>query len=59
VPTLVTNGRNLNDWIKPVTNKELIFKTVNAGMPDDVELIPFYKAQNNRYNVYWNLVSKK
>jgi hypothetical protein len=36
----------------------LTFRTKNLGRPDDVTLIPFYKAQHERYNVYWSLLSE-
>jgi hypothetical protein len=34
------------------------FRTKNIGEPEDVTLIPFYKAHHERYSVYWNVVSE-
>lgn len=59
IPAFVTNGRNINEWIKPVNKEELKFVTVNTGMPRNVEFVPFYKAQNFRYSVYWDFLTKR
>jgi DUF1680 family protein len=41
--------------IKPVAGgTPLTFKTAGLGKPDDVTLMPFYKASDIRYRVYWN-----
>jgi hypothetical protein len=40
------------------TGAPLTFRTKNLGRPNDVTLIPFYKAQHERYSVYWNLLSE-
>jgi DUF1680 family protein len=56
VPTF--EGKNdapLESWIKPVAGKPLTFQTVNAGQPNDVTLIPFYKLFGQRYSIYWEL----
>ncbi|QOI97602.1 MAG: glycoside hydrolase family 127 protein [Flammeovirgaceae bacterium] len=51
---LLTDSRNVSDWLKPVAGKSLTFKTNNAARPADVELIPFYKTYQQYYNVYWD-----
>jgi DUF1680 family protein len=56
VPTF--EGQNeipLEKWIKPVPGKPLTFQTLNAGKPNDVTLIPFYKLFGQRYSIYWEL----
>jgi len=56
VPTF--EGKNevpLDQWIKPVAGKPLTFRTVNAGKPDDVTLVPFYRLFGQRYSIYWEL----
>ena len=54
VPVLLTSNHNIDNWIKPVGNQPLTFKTVNTGKPFDVTLTPFYKNNNNYYSVYWD-----
>jgi hypothetical protein len=43
--------------IKPVPGSALTFQTSGLGQPRDVRLIPFYKAFNDRYTVYWKVYS--
>ena len=45
----------LEDWIKPVAGQPLTFRTENAGKPNDVTLVPFYKLFGERYAIYWQL----
>jgi hypothetical protein len=59
VPKFVTDETNLSNWIKPVNGKSLTFSTANAGTPNDVTLIPFYRLQKERYSVYFDVYSKK
>jgi len=58
-PTLVADADNLDAWIKPVPGKALTFRTINAGKPRDVTLIPFYKLFGQRYAIYWRIHPKK
>jgi len=57
VPDLVPGSKELNEWIKPVKGEVNTFRTVNVGHPRDITLIPFYKAQEERYSVYWNILT--
>jgi hypothetical protein len=54
VPVLLTDNKNVNDWIKPVAAETLSFETKATGKPFDVKLIPFYKTYKNFYSVYWD-----
>lgn len=54
VPVLLTDNKNVNDWIYPVPNETLSFETKGTGKPFDVKLIPFYKSFKNYYSVYWD-----
>ncbi|MCW3119839.1 MAG: hypothetical protein JWM28_3921 [Chitinophagaceae bacterium] len=54
VPVLLTDNKNINDWIKPVPNKALSFEMKGVGKPFDVKFIPFYKTYKNYYSVYWD-----
>jgi len=52
-PVLLTDNKNINDWIKP-TSQPLQFEMKEVGKPFDVKLIPFYKMYNQYYSVYWD-----
>jgi uncharacterized protein len=56
VPVFVGDPKTFLKKIKP-TDEPLIFQTKNLGLPNDVTLVPFYKANHERYSVYWNVVS--
>lgn len=56
VPVFVGNESSLLKHVK-ATNVPLVFRTKNLGQPNDVTLIPFFKAQHVRYNVYWTIVN--
>ncbi len=42
-------------WLKPVPGKPLTFRTV--GQPHDLTFIPLYDVIDQRFGVYWDLVS--
>jgi hypothetical protein len=44
--------------IEPVVSRPLTFRTVNAGRPRDVNLMPFYLANQTRYSVYWKIYTQ-
>jgi uncharacterized protein len=52
VPALVTDGKPVADWVKPVSLETLTFKTENAGRPREVDLVPFHRLHDRRYTVY-------
>lgn len=53
VPALVAERQNLLAAISPA-GAPLTFNTAGIGQPQDVTLVPFYKAFDVRYTVYWN-----
>jgi len=55
VPTLVIGKQNVEEWIKPVADKPITFKTTAIGQPgnQEINLIPFYNLHHQRYTVYW------
>jgi DUF1680 family protein len=57
-PVLVPPGPDPNTWIRR-TGEPLVFRTLDAGRPQDVTLVPFYKLFGERYAVYWNLSSAR
>jgi DUF1680 family protein len=56
VPVFVGDPKTFLKRIRP-TGEPLVFQTKRLGRPDDVTLVPFYKANHERYSVYWNVVS--
>jgi hypothetical protein len=56
VPAFVGDAQSVLKHIK-ATGTPLVFQTKGLGQPNDVKLIPFYRANHDRYTVYWNLVS--
>ena len=54
VPVLLTNNRNVPDWVKPIAGEPLSFETTATGKPFDIKLIPFYKTYKDYYSVYWD-----
>ena len=59
IPALVSESRDPDAWIEPVTGQPLAFRTQGVGRPHDVELTPFYAMHGQRYNVYWDFVSEE
>ncbi len=57
VPVLVTNNQPVSDWVKPVADQPLTFKTSGVGQPADVELVPFYQLGPERYSLYWKTMT--
>jgi len=53
-PVLLTDNRNINDWIKPAVDQPLQFEMQKVGNPFDVKLIPFYQTYDQYYSVYWD-----
>jgi DUF1680 family protein len=53
-PDLVADMNRPEDWLEPVENQPLTFRTVGVGRPEDVTLIPFYRLFGNRYAIYWH-----
>ena len=58
-PVLMTDNRNLNDWLKPVANQSLTFETKGIGQPFDVTLKPFYSTYKQYYSVYFDYFTKQ
>jgi DUF1680 family protein len=57
VPNLVANIPTLLSNTVPVSGQPLAFQTQGVGRPNDVNLIPFYQVQHQRYSVYWSLIT--
>ncbi len=57
-PVLLTDNRNVKDWVKPVDLKTLTFETKGIGQPKDITLKPFYTLYNKYYSVYFDFFTK-
>jgi hypothetical protein len=59
VPVFIGDVKDVLSHIKPApaSGKPLNFQTVGLGQPQDVRLIPLYKAFDQRYTVYWKALS--
>jgi hypothetical protein len=55
VPALVTGGRPVTDWVKPVPGRPGTFRSDGVGRSRDVELVPFYRLHRRTYAAYWDL----
>lgn len=53
-PVLLTDDRNIQNWIIKDDKTPLTFYTKGTGQPFDITLTPFYKNVNNYYSVYWD-----
>ena len=55
VPAFVGDVKGVLAKIKPVAGVPLRFQTSGLAQPKDVQLVPFYKASDIRYTVYWKV----
>lgn len=53
-PVLLTDNKNISEWLKPGADSKLTYEMQGVGKPFDVTLIPFYKTYNQYYSVYWD-----
>lgn len=58
VPVLVTEGKNVSEWLRPVPGTPLTFETTGVARPKDVQLIPFYKMHHQAHVVYWDFFTR-
>jgi uncharacterized protein len=59
VPSFLGAAKDVIGKIKPVAGKPLYFQTSGLAQPKDVTLVPFYKASDIRYTVYWKVYSNE
>jgi DUF1680 family protein len=57
VPVFVTDEDSLLKHVKPVSGQPLAFRTKNLGQPEDVTLVAYYQLDDERYSIYWSVVS--
>ncbi len=58
VPVLVTDNRPVDQWLTPVADDPLAYRTAGVARPQDFELRPFYRVYDRRYSVYWEVVDE-
>ena len=57
LPVLVTAGRPVSSWLRPVRGRPLTFETHGDGRPGDVTFLPFYTVSDRRYAIYMDCLS--
>jgi DUF1680 family protein len=57
LPVIVRPISQITAHLKPVDGQPLTFASDDLLKPNDVELVPFYKLYNERYSVYWHLMT--
>ena len=59
IPAFIGEVKDVLGRIKPDASagEPLNFQTVGLGRPQDVRLIPLFKASDKRYTVYWKVLS--
>ena len=55
VPTLVSESRNPEDWLKPIEAKPGEFQTTGVGRDKDIQLAPFYRLHRRTYMGYFDV----
>lgn len=59
VPVLIGETDSILKRIQPVSGKPLTFRMSATGKPSEIELIPFYRMHQERYSVYWNVMTRE
>ena len=59
VPVIMSEVRNPQNWLKPVSGRVNTFKSTDVGKPHDVLFRPFYKIYKRRYSVYFDLYNQE
>jgi DUF1680 family protein len=57
VPVFVGDVASVTSKVTPVAGAPLHFATHGLAQPHDVTLLPFYQIVDQRYTVYWNVLS--
>jgi uncharacterized protein len=55
-PPLIVASDNINDWLSPVADKPLTFRTI--GQSKEITLIPYHKLFGQKYIIYWQVQKK-
>jgi len=57
-PEFVAGTEDIDAWIQRESDKALTFKTIKAGRPNDVKLVPFHKLFGRHYGLYWRFFTE-
>jgi hypothetical protein len=57
-PTIVTAKPDPTEWVAPVKDQPLTFRTVGVGRPNDMTLVPYHRLWGERYAVYLRVQSE-
>jgi DUF1680 family protein len=57
VPVMVAPEQPVANWLKPVAGKPGTFRTMGAGLKQEIDFMPFYQLPRRRYAVYWDMYS--
>ena len=57
VASRAADAERVQEWVAPVEDEPLTFRTQGVGRPHDVTLRPFYEVHHQRYSVYWDLAA--
>lgn len=55
IHSLNVKGLNISDWLTPVKDQPLVFKTQNGATQKEILMEPYYNLHRQRYVVYWDL----
>ena len=58
LPVLVTDQRPVEEWISRRDGDDLVFRTLQAGRPEDFKLAPFFSINEKQYVVYWDVFTE-
>ncbi|MGQ1891085.1 beta-L-arabinofuranosidase domain-containing protein [Thermophagus sp. OGC60D27] len=58
VPVLMVEDRNPETWTTPIADEPNMFKTKEVGRPKDIVFKPFYKTNDRRYSVYFDIFNE-
>lgn len=59
VPVIMSEDRNPENWLVPVSGSVNTFKSKGVGSPNDLVFRPFYKIYDRRYSVYLDIYNQK
>src|SRR5262249_10835037 len=57
IPVFIGDATSVTSKIVPVAGSRLHFVTKGLAQPHEVTLLPFFQVVDQRYTVYWNVMS--
>jgi DUF1680 family protein len=54
VTALDIKGKKINNWLKPVKNKALVFEADGVANRE-ITMLPYYQVMRQRYVLYWDI----